>query len=447
MKQTVTRTLIAALIPLGAPPAMAQTDPVQTLDGGSAQAGQAPWTRQTPQTPQDQQAQQDQQAAQNQQATQARQGQQAPGAADSPAGGAGAAPIQMLNASRIQNDKEPAPHEALSFDELKKRVSRYGRIIGEIPLDTPDLFAWMVDRNGSQIEVYITSDGSAIFAGVLLNGGPQNNAASDASPGPGEPSSPSRTASSPTASSPDVSSPNASLPDASSPTASAPTDSPSAEPSSTASAPAAASRGAASGDTTGDSKPIATSRAKGNPNARFAMDGHFEGTPPPVIQYVDKLAGFREGKGAPGDTVYIFFDPRCPYCRAAYNGTRTHVRQGATIKWIPVALLGRREPTPDGKYLDQKGMRLSATILQNSDPAFLERVLGRKEPIETAPAGATVNNLLDNEKMMTLLFQASPDSGDAGVPAALYLDHRTGIARLTTGLSEQVIREDILGKP
>ena len=237
----------------------------------------------------------------------------------------------------------------------------------------------MVDRNGSQIEVYITSDGSAIFAGVLLNGGPQNNAAS--------------------------------------------------------------------GDTSGDGKPVATSRAKGNPNARFAMDGHFEGTPPPVIQYVDKLAGFREGKGAPGDTVYIFFDPRCPYCRAAYNGTRTHVRQGATIKWIPVALLGRREPTPDGKYLDQKGMRLSATILQNDDPAFLERVLGRKEPIETAPAGATVNNLLDNEKMMTLLFQASPDSGDAGVPAALYLDHRTGIARLTTGLSEQVIREDILGKP
>lgn len=380
MKQTVTRTLIAALIPLGAPHAMAQTDPVQTLDGGSAQAEQTPWNRQTPQTPQDQQAQQDQQAAQNQQATQARQGQQAPGAADSPAGGAAsAAPIQMLNASRIQDDRGPAPHEALSFDELKKRVSRYGRIIGEIPLDTPDLFAWMVDRNGSQIEVYITSDGSAIFAGVLLNGGPQNNAAS--------------------------------------------------------------------GDTSGDGKPVATSRAKGNPNARFAMDGHFEGTPPPVIQYVDKLAGFREGKGAPGDTVYIFFDPRCPYCRAAYNGTRTHVRQGATIKWIPVALLGRREPTPDGKYLDQKGMRLSATILQNGDPAFLERVLGRKEPIETAPAGATVNNLLDNEKMMTLLFQASPDSGDAGVPAALYLDHRTGIARLTTGLSEQVIREDILGKP
>jgi thiol:disulfide interchange protein DsbG len=171
---------------------------------------------------------------------------------------------------------------------------------------------------------------------------------------------------------------------------------------------------------------------------KAALEGKYTGPIPEPIQAIDKLAGIKEGSGGAADTLYIIFDPRCPYCRKAYLQTRDYVKKGYSIKWIPAVALGN----PD------EGIPLSATILQAKpaeQAAILARVLGNKEPIKTAPTKASEEALA---RSVAFLFAAFENSGrdQAGVPAGFFLDKRTGKARMLTGVSESVILEDIFGK-
>jgi len=169
--------------------------------------------------------------------------------------------------------------------------------------------------------------------------------------------------------------------------------------------------------------------------AAAAFDGKFTGTIPESMKAVDSLAGVKEGNGGIADTLYIIFDPRCPYCRKAYNNTREYVKRGYTIKWIPVVALG----DPDN------GLPLAATILQSKDRNMLDRVLGKHEQIKTQPTKETEEALNTN---LAFMFAAFEQNGgrQAGVPVAFFLDHRTGKPRMTTGVSEMVVLEDIFGK-
>lgn len=84
-------------------------------------------------------------------------------------------PVQVLGSDSIGSTQDDTQSPlVLPIEELNKRVSRYGRIIDEIPMETPWLFAWLVERNGYQTTVYATPDGTHIIAGVLLNGGEQS---------------------------------------------------------------------------------------------------------------------------------------------------------------------------------------------------------------------------------------------------------------------------------
>ena len=86
-----------------------------------------------------------------------------------------ASPVQVLGSDSIESTQNDTQSPlVLPIEELNKRVSRYGRIIDEIPMETPWLFAWLVERNGYQTTVYATPDGTHIIAGVLLNGGEQS---------------------------------------------------------------------------------------------------------------------------------------------------------------------------------------------------------------------------------------------------------------------------------
>lgn len=313
-------------------------------------------------------------------------------------------PVQQLLSSQVAenppSDEEPM---VLPTEELQKRVARYGKIIGEIPLQTPWLFAWLVERNGYQTTVYITPDGTQIFAGVLLSGDAKNPVQLLS-----QSSNTSRTE------------PNALL--ASTPVQPVTAEKPSVQTS----------------DEDTDSTEEAASHDGDGPS--YAMQGSFQKEVPNVIKLADSLMSVKEGKGEMGDTVYIFVDPRCPYCRKLYNATRELVKNGrATIKWIPVPIL--QDPIDP-----KRGNRLVATILQNEDPAFLERVLGRKEDLQSSPAPETLEGLDNSRKFMETLFHY--DNRDRiGVPAALFVDHRDGRAKLRTGVSEPVIFNDIFGQP
>ncbi|RXF38773.1 hypothetical protein EG864_15845, partial [Enterococcus faecalis] len=104
--------------------------------------------------------------------------------------------------------------------------------------------------------------------------------------------------------------------------------------------------------------------------------------------------GVKEGKGGIADTLYIIVDPRCPYCRKAYNITREYVKKGYTIKWIPTVALG--DPA--------NGLPLAATILQSKDKDVVERVLGKHEQIRTQPTKETEEALRTSLAFMFAAF-------------------------------------------
>ena len=293
-----------------------------------------------------------------------------------------ASPVQVLGSDSIESTQNDTQSPlVLPIEELNKRVSRYGRIIDEIPMETPWLFAWLVERNGYQTTVYATPDGTHIIAGVLLNGGEQST--------------------------PSI------------------VDQLKAKRSQAETTPLADTRASSARSEGETSSPTADTLAQDDnaQNLTYAMQGQFLKAVPAVINWA----------------VYIFFDPRCPYCREVYNMTRKHVASGRiSIKWIPVSILNDSQDP-------KRGARLAATILQNDDPAFLERVLGRKEDIQSSPAPETLKAIDDNERFMDILFRYG-NRGAIGVPAALYLDHREGRAKIKTGISEPIIFNDIFGQ-
>lgn len=173
------------------------------------------------------------------------------------------------------------------------------------------------------------------------------------------------------------------------------------------------------------------------PNALpSAFDGKAPAQIPEAIRLVDGLAGYTEGKGGPADTLYVIIDPRCPYCRRAYLNTREYVKNGATIKWIPTAALGRPE----------QGLPLATTILRANNPDVVARVLGNHEQISTPPTDFELKQLDNNLDFMFEAFKQNNEP-NPGVPVAFFIDRRSGKARMMMGVSEQVVIEDILGKP
>lgn len=298
-----------------------------------------------------------------------------------------AAPAQSADLSAFITAQGTAQVNAAqqALDDLTaQRVSRYGRIVSARPVGLGGLTAWTVEKNGHQVVLFSTPDSAVLFTGVAWNAETGSNISDAFLPG----------------------------------VAQAVVAPPAAAP--LAAAPAAPKM-----------SPVEA------PNVReaAAMDGTFKGAIPESMKTVDSLAGIKEGKGGIGDTVYIIIDPRCPYCREAYNLTRAYAAKGHSIKWIPSAALGN----------PADGVPLAATILQTKDQNMLARVLGKHEQVRSEPSPETVEQLSTN---LAFLFAAFEHNGkeQAGVPAAFFIDHRTGKPRMMTGLSQAVVLEDIFGK-
>ncbi|HDS1733926.1 MULTISPECIES: hypothetical protein [Pseudomonas] len=275
-----------------------------------------------------------------------------------------------------------------SLDDLTaQRVSRYGRIVDARPVGLGGLTAWTVEKNGHQVVLFSTPDSSVLFTGVAWNAESGANISDAFLPGAARAASP-RPANPPVAAAP-----------------------------------------------VARTAPLMSPVESPNVREAAAMDGKFQGTVPESMKTVDSLAGVKEGDGGIGDTVYIIIDPRCPYCREAYNLTRAYAAKGHTIKWIPSAALGN----------PAEGVPLAATILQAKDKGTLQRVLGKHEQIRSEPSPETVEQLSTN---LAFLYAAFENNGkeQAGVPAAFFVDHRTGKPKMMTGLSQAVVLEDIFGK-
>lgn len=172
-----------------------------------------------------------------------------------------------------------------------------------------------------------------------------------------------------------------------------------------------------------------------SPNRVGALESVYEGDIPESMNMLEALAGYKEGVGGIADTVYIIIDPRCNYCAQAYRNTRKYIARGYTIKWIPTVALGQPET----------GIPLAATILQEQDPNIIAKVLDEHANITTEPTEETLGKLADNLDFLIAVFKQNGNK-PAGVPAAFFIDHRSGEPRMLLGVSEDVVLQEIFGK-
>ena len=297
----------------------------------------------------------------------------------------GNAPLQLIDKNQPSQKGAPAksemPSAAAGFDQ-SVLIQRYGTIVDHRPLGAGGLTAWTVEKNGRRVVLYTTADGQAIISGVVWESLSGRNLSDQFVPG----------------------------------------------------GPAGVRPPLLGGSNA--PAPQAAASAAAMPGA--ALVGKYSGAIPESIKAIDSLAGIKEGKGGQADTLYVIFDPRCPYCRKAYTFTREYVKRGFTIKWIPAVVLGN----------PPQGTALAATILQATSQQqadALRRVLGNKEEVASQPTKATIEALDRNAAFFFAAFQNNRVE-QAGVPAAFFLDKRTGKPRMMTGISELPVIEEVFGK-
>lgn len=293
--------------------------------------------------------------------------------------GNGVAPLQLIEKNKP--GKQEMPPAAAGYDQ-SVLIQRYGNIVDRRPLGAGGLTAWTVEKNGRRVVLYTTGDGQAVISGIVWESLTGRNLSDQFVQNPARNVTP---------------------------------------PLGASTAPSTPQTSAVSASTQG-----------------AALVGKYTGAIPESIKTIDSLVGFKEGKGGQADTLYIIFDPRCPFCRKAYSFTREYVKRGFSIKWIPAVVLGN----------PSQGSALAATILQSKpdqQAEALRRVLGNKEEIVTEPTKATLETLERNAAFFFAAFQNNRVE-QAGVPAAFFLDKRTGKPRMMTGISEMPVIEEIFGK-
>jgi len=267
-------------------------------------------------------------------------------------------------------------HERRSEDEASTMLNRnnlvakYGTIVDYKPVGVGGLTAWTVEKEGKKIVLYTTKDSQALFMGVVWDAATGQNLSDQFSV-----------------------------------------------------------------RNVSNEHLVSTSLISEAPNISIpaAFDGEFNLPIPESMKTVDSLMGLKEGEGGIVDTLYIIIDPRCPYCRRAYDITREYVKKGHTIKWIPTVALGEAE----------EGLPLAATILQSKELA--DRILGNHEQIKTSPTKEIEEALHTNLAFMFAAFEQN-GNGQAGVPVAFFIDRRSNKPRMMTGVSEIGVLEDIFGK-
>lgn len=157
--------------------------------------------------------------------------------------------------------------------------------------------------------------------------------------------------------------------------------------------------------------------------------------PSEAIKGIATLSGIKEGKAAIDKTLYIIFDPRCPYCHAVYAKTRAYVKNGGTIKWIPTTILGDRF----------NGSRMVADIMQSPHPArVLADVMTKTMSSgSTSPDADTQKAINENEAYFFAAFQKNKGAGQPGVPVAFF-ETRDGAPQMVSGISDDALLNHIL---
>lgn len=260
-------------------------------------------------------------------------------------------------------------------------ITKYGKVVSSKDLGVGGLTAWTLERDGKQVIMYTTADSKAVISGIVWDTSTGQNLSDQFI-------------------TPNLIAKNAS-------------------------AATAITQQVANGQ-----------QLQTGQNIVGMLDGKFTGEVPKPIKAIESLAGIKEGSGPVEDTVYIIFDPRCPYCKKSYNLTRKYIDMGYTIKWIPSLALGQ----------DETAQNTLAAMMQSKDAVKLFRDHMEGKSIEPATADTkTIGDLKTNLAYMFAAFKNSGEQGAPGVPVAFFVNHLTGKAHMLMGTSEQAVLDSIFG--
>ena len=166
------------------------------------------------------------------------------------------------------------------------------------------------------------------------------------------------------------------------------------------------------------------------------MAGDFKGEVPESIKAINNLKGITFGKAPIDKTLFILFDPRCPYCKQVFDNQQKYIDKGYSFKWIPTEALGR-DPLVTNQIqtvFSAKDQQAELTALMKGDPS--------RTQINATPD--TLKVLAENQSFLIGVFKVN--GGQAGVPTAFFINHKTGSPEMKQGISEEVVMKRILGE-
>ncbi|MGP9666565.1 hypothetical protein [Psychrobacter sp. AOP31-A1-22] len=173
--------------------------------------------------------------------------------------------------------------------------------------------------------------------------------------------------------------------------------------------------------------------------------GKWDGEVPKVFEVLDTLGGFKEDESvAPEDTIYLLYDPRCPYCTEFLKKSRNidMKAKGVTIKWLPSVALGVQGE--DDPVIAQAAYGLVTTNIND----FMKSFGTGGDAMRVDTVSDDQMNALDAN--LSLLYEAADRTFGEGspkaVPAAFYMDKRNGTPRMVYGAQEDNILVSIFGE-
>lgn len=177
--------------------------------------------------------------------------------------------------------------------------------------------------------------------------------------------------------------------------------------------------------------------AKAQPSAKFGLDGEWIGAVSPLIGELEKLQGVVLGDAnmPPQDSVYIFFDPRCPYCKQTYEVIKANW-PNRRVKWIPGIILGE----------SPEAYAIGASMLEGEKAADnLNTLMTGGRVVGPAATDEQKQVLLHNTTTLYALMQHMDPNSPVGVPA-MYWSHRpTGQFAFASGASQKAVLEKVFG--
>ena len=170
--------------------------------------------------------------------------------------------------------------------------------------------------------------------------------------------------------------------------------------------------------------------------------GKYKGETPEIINILDGMGGFKVDESVPAaDTVYVIYDPRCPYCKELYDKLKTTDLKSKeiTIKWLPSVALGVKDE-------NDPAIKRAAHALDAKNVADFEATLSDSYSSEDAVSDEAKMRLEEN---IAFLFEASRqtfgDEHPKSVPATFFVDKTTGQPQMMYGASSDSVFRAIFG--